>query len=102
MILSKEEMMKMAQADLEKWLQIIGDLGTLGYRVSLSRLHGFSLQQCALKHRTTKKIVRSCWAKCVRFGHDKELIRIFSIEKKETFVLESVSKPDKCTKVSSE
>lgn len=81
--------MKMKAEDLAAVLQIIGDLGILGYRVSLHRLSGNSWQQCAQKFGTTRKMVRYSYSKCVRLGHDKDLVRIFGIQKKETFVPES-------------
>jgi hypothetical protein len=100
MILTKDQIMKMTAEDLGRVIEIIGELGTLGYRISLYRMQGNSLQQCAQKFSTTRETVRYYWGKCVEKEHDKTLTRIFAFEKKETFV--PVKEPNQSNAASTE
>jgi hypothetical protein len=79
MTISKEEIMKMAVDDVENLLIIVGDLTHLGYRISLCRLRGSSINQCAQKFKTTPDTVRYYFKKCGELHHTLTLKRIFNI-----------------------
>jgi len=72
--------MQMAVADVELLMQIIGELGFIGYKVSLCKLKGYSLQQCANKYGLTKEQARYSWKKCEDLEYDKALARLFGIQ----------------------
>lgn len=80
MTMSKEEIMKMATDDIETILNIIGDLGHVGYKIALCVLNGNSYQQCANKHRVSKQVVYSVIKKCNRKRYDISLKKIFQLK----------------------
>lgn len=79
MIVSKEEILRMATKDVEMIFIIVGSLGYVGYKVSMCKLKNYSYSQCAIKFGITKELACYYWRKCKKEGFDKELIRIFSI-----------------------
>lgn len=82
----KEQCIRMAAADLEKLLSIIGDLGYLGYKICRCKLKGYSYNQCKGKLRVSRSLVQWHWKKCKRLGYDVELRRILNLPNKENFV----------------
>ncbi len=79
MTLTKEHIAKMAAADLEELLAIVGDLGYPAYRISLCKLKGQSHQQCANKFNISKSTAQSMWEKCMSKSYDIALRRIFNL-----------------------
>ena len=71
--------MLMAVTDMELLLHIISDLSFTGYKISLCKLKGYSLQQCANKYGLTKEQARYSWNKCVEKKYDEDLKRLFSV-----------------------
>jgi hypothetical protein len=80
MTLNKEELMRMATTEVEELLNIIGDLGYTGYKISMCKLSGYSYQQCANKFRISKQTARRLYAKCVENRYDIALKKIFQIK----------------------
>lgn len=79
MTITKEHIAQMAVEQLEELFTVIGDLGHVGYKISLCKIKGFSHQQCANKFGIHKEHARKLWYKCVQNGHDITLKRIFNI-----------------------
>lgn len=71
--------MEMAVHDVELLFGIIGDLSFIGYKVALSKLYGYSLQECANKYRITKRAAQYYCEKSVEKKYDIELRRMFNI-----------------------
>lgn len=71
--------MGMAVAELEELLNIVGDLSFIGYKLSMCKLKGYSMQQCANKFGVTKETARYYFNKCVELQHDIALKKIFGI-----------------------
>ena len=80
MTISKDEIMKMATAEVELLFNIIGDLGYIGYKISMCKLKGYSHQQCANKFGISKQTARRLYAKCVENRHDIALKKLFQIK----------------------
>jgi hypothetical protein len=75
----KEQMMLMAVSDIELLFCIISDLSFEGYKISLCKLKGYSLQQCATKFGVSKSNAQYAWEKCQEKNYDVELKRLFMI-----------------------
>ena len=69
----------MAAAEIELLFKIVGDLGHLGYKVSLYRLYGASYNQCAQKFGISKSLAQFHWYKCIDKGYDSDLRRMFNL-----------------------
>lgn len=75
----KEHVLQMAAMDVEKLFSIIGDLGFIGYKISLCKLKGYSLKQCANKFHVSKSCAQRSYKKCIVNRYDIHLKRIFSL-----------------------
>lgn len=75
----KEHCAKMAAAELELLLKIIGDLGYVGYKISLCKLKGSSYSQCKSKIGVSRAKVQRHWKTCRSMGYDIHLKRIFNL-----------------------
>lgn len=80
MTITKEELLRMAASEMEELLNIIGELGYTGYKISMCKLQGNSYQQCANKFRISKQTARRLFAKCVDNRHDIALKKIFQLK----------------------
>jgi hypothetical protein len=76
----KKECMAMAVAELEQLMNIIGDLGYRGYRVSICRLKGYSYGQCAQNLNISKSLAQWYWESCQKKGYDIVLKQIFKMK----------------------
>lgn len=76
----KERAMEMPVAQIETLLNIIGDLGFLGYRVSMCKLKGGSYQQCANRMNISKRLAQFYFEKCRKNGYDISLMEIFNLK----------------------
>jgi hypothetical protein len=76
----KKECLTMAVAELELLMNIIGDLGFPGYRVSLCRLKGYSYGQCARNAKISKSLAQWYWETCQKRGYDVQLKQIFKLQ----------------------
>lgn len=77
----KEQCLSMAVAELEQLMNIIGDLGYIGYKISLCRLKGSSYLQCAQKFNISKSLAQYYWNNCISKGYDQTLQKMFNIPK---------------------
>lgn len=75
----KEQCLTMAAAELELLLKIIGDLGYIGYKISLCKVKGYSYAQCGRKFRVSKSLAQWHWNSCRNKGYDLHLKRIFNL-----------------------
>lgn len=75
----KQQCLTMAVAELEQLLIIIGDLGYVGYKISLCRIKGFSYGQCARNFRIKKSVVQYHWENCRKKGYDISLKKMFNL-----------------------
>lgn len=71
--------MTMAASELQELLTIIGELGYLGYKISMCKLKGNSYQQCATRFGITKSAAQRYWEKCIENRYDISLKRIFAL-----------------------
>lgn len=77
--LIKEQCLRMAAAELEQLMNIIGDLGYVGYKISLCRIRGFSYLQCGSKFGISKALAQWHWRNCRKKGYDIKLKQIFNM-----------------------
>lgn len=75
----KKECVAMAAAELQILMNIIGDLGYAGYRVSICRLKGGSYNQCRLRLGISRSKAQRHWKNCLKKGYHNDLKRIFKI-----------------------
>lgn len=75
----KHHVMTMAVNDLDAFLNIVSDLGHIGYKVSLCKLRGFSYLQCANKMGIGKPTAQFYFEKCKKKGYDVQLKKFFNI-----------------------
>ena len=75
----KEQCLTMAVAELEQLMNIIGDLGFTGYKISLCRIKGLSYGQCARNFRVSKSLAQWYWESCQKKGYDIQLKKIFKL-----------------------
>lgn len=75
----KKECLTMAATELEQLMNIIGDLGYPGYRVSLCRIKGGSYNQCRLRLGISRSKAQRHWKSCRKKGYDADLKRIFRL-----------------------
>lgn len=75
----KELCITQASSDVEQLLKIIGDLGYVGYRISLCKLYGYSYKQCAIRYGVRRSHAQKYFEKCTRLGYSEDLKRIFRI-----------------------
>ena len=80
MTMTKEHIARLAAAEIEELFSIVGDLGHVGYRISLCKLKGFSHQQCASKFGISKQAAQRSWEKCIEKRYDITLKRIFQLK----------------------
>lgn len=80
MTLKKEDILQMAANEVELLFTIIGDLGYIGYKISMCKLHGNSYQQCATKFGISRSAARRYYEKCVEYRHDIALKQIFHFD----------------------
>jgi hypothetical protein len=80
MTLSKEDIMKMAAGEVQLLLDIIGDLGYVGYKISMCKLYGNSYQQCANKFGIDKSAAQRHYEKCIEKQYDIALKKIFGLK----------------------
>lgn len=80
MTLTKKHMMEMAVDELEELMRIIGDLGYIGYKISMCKLYGNSYQQCANKFKIPKSTAQWHWEKCTEKQYDIALKKIFRLK----------------------
>lgn len=76
----KEQCLRMAQTEMERLFTIIGNLGYVGYKISMCKLKGYSYLQCANKFGISKSLAQYHWENCKSKGYDSDLIRIFNIK----------------------
>lgn len=69
-----------AAKEMEELFNIIGDLGYVGYKISLCKIKGYSYQQCAIRFGITKRRAQKYYEKCNRNGYDTALKRIFKLQ----------------------
>lgn len=75
----KEHCAKMAAAEVEVLFKIIGDLGYVGYKISMCKLKGSSYNQCKTKLGVSRALVQWHWKNCRRKGYDSHLKKIFNL-----------------------
>jgi hypothetical protein len=75
----KEQCLQMAASEIEKLFTIIGDLGYVGYKISMCKLKGLSYNQCGAKLGVSRGKVQRYWRNCRLKGYDHDLRRIFNI-----------------------
>jgi hypothetical protein len=75
----KEQCITMAVAELELLMNIIGDLGYIGYKVSLCRLKGLSYGRCSRNFKIKKSLAQYYWESCQQKGYDLHLKRMFHL-----------------------
>ena len=75
----KEQCLRMAQAEMEMLFTIIGDLGYVGYKISMCKLKGSSYNQCKTKLGVSRSKVLRYWKNCRNKGYDVHLKRIFNL-----------------------
>jgi len=76
----KRQVLGMAISEIEELLNIIGDLGYLGYKISLCKIKGNSYQQCANKFNIPKSTAQTYYEKCTEKAYDIALKRIFQLK----------------------
>jgi hypothetical protein len=77
--LLKQQCLTMAAAELEQLLLIIGELGYVGYKISLCKIKGLSYTQCSRKFNISKSLAQFYWEKCQTKGYDIKLKNIFKL-----------------------
>lgn len=75
----KEQCLTMAATELELLFTIIGDLGFVGYKISLCKLKGYSYNQCRRKHGISRPQAQRHWKNCRNKGYDIHLKRMFNL-----------------------
>jgi hypothetical protein len=75
----KEQCLQMAGAEIEMLFTIIGDLGYIGYKISMCKLKGLSYSQCGAKLGVSRGKVQRYWRNCRRRGYDAHLKKIFNL-----------------------
>jgi len=76
----KQQMIGMAVTDMEKLFEIIGELGFIGYKISMCKIKGYSYKQCALKYGVSKSAAQRFWQKCIDKRYDIALKNLFQIK----------------------
>lgn len=76
----KQQVMCMAVGEIEILLNIISDLGYVGYKISMCKIKGFSYMQCAQKFGIPKSTAQSYWEKCTQKAYDIALRKLFNIK----------------------
>lgn len=69
-----------AAKDMEELFNIIGDLGYVGYKISMCKMKGYSYQQCANKLGISKALAQYHYEKCKEKLYDTALKRIFKLQ----------------------
>jgi hypothetical protein len=67
-----------AAKDIERLLNIIGDLGYVGYKISLCKIKGYSHKQCARKFGISKSLAQWHWDNCRKKGYHIHLEKMFA------------------------
>ncbi len=75
----KEQCLTMAATELELLFTIIGDLGFVGYKISLCKLKGYSYNQCRRKYGISRPQAQRHWKNCRKKGYDADLKRMFNL-----------------------
>lgn len=76
----KQKVMSMAVSEMETLLNIIGDLGYCGYKISMCKLRGNSYQACANKFGIDKSTAQRYYEKCIEKQYDITLKELFQIK----------------------
>lgn len=69
-----------AAKEVEELMHIIGELGFVGYRISMCKIKGNSYQQCANKYGISKALAQYHYEKCKEKLYDIALKRIFKLQ----------------------
>ena len=75
----KEQCLQMAAEELQMLFTIIGELGYVGYKISMCKLKGASYNQCKIGLGVSRGMVQRYWRNCRRKGYDTQLKKIFNL-----------------------
>jgi hypothetical protein len=75
----KKQCLEMAATELELLMSIIGDLGFVGYKISLCKIKGYSYNQCRRKYGISRPQAQRHWKKCREKEYDIHLKRMFNL-----------------------
>lgn len=75
----KKQCLAMAATELELLMNIVGELGYEGYKISLCKIKGHSYNQCRRKYGISRSQSQRIWKKCRKNGYDIHLKRMFNL-----------------------